>query len=187
MQSLQEPQGTQKFPLVLRLLHWGMALIIFGMLALGWYMVPYQEDQPIWDQFYYFHKSFGVLVFMLIYLRLVIRLGATVPELPGSLPRVDRRLAQFGHVALYVLMFTTPILGYLMSSSYEYSDGVYLFSLFDIPEVLPKSEAAFELFNLAHVISAYSLLTLIVLHVCGVVKHRFFDSNKDNDVLPRML
>lgn len=187
MQFSRKPHNIQKYPLSLRVLHWGIALIIFGLLSLGWYMVPYQEGEPIWDQFYYFHKSFGVLVFMLIVLRLIIRLRATVPELPGSLPRLDLRLAKFGHVALYVLMFTTPILGYLMSSSYEYSDGVYLFSLFDIPEVLPKSEAAFELFNLAHAVSAYSLLTLVVLHVCGVVKHRFFDRNKDNDVLPRML
>jgi cytochrome b561 len=176
-----------KYSLVLRALHWIITVLILGLLLLGWYMVPYQEGKPVWDQYYYFHKSFGVLVFLLILLRLTTRITSTVPELPRSLPVLDRKLAKAAHVALYLLMVATPLFGYLMSSSYEYSDGVYLFNWFTVPEVLPKSEVGFKVFGWAHAISAYTLLAVIVLHVCGALKHRFFDQNKDNDVLSRML
>jgi cytochrome b561 len=170
----------------MKILHWLVALLIFGQLVLGWYMTPYQES-PEWDQYYYYHKSFGVLIFILVIARLINRSRSEVPELPESLPELDRKMAHVGHIALYVLMFLVPVLGYLMSSSFEYSDGVYLFSLFDVPELLPKSELGFELFNWAHAISAYLLLAIVGLHVAGALKHRFFDSNKDNDVLSRML
>jgi len=178
----------QKYSMPMRLLHWSIALVIFGLLCLGWYMVPYQEGKSeLWDRFYYFHKSFGVLVFLLIVLRLIVRWRTRVPELPATLPARDRKLAKIGHVLLYVLMVVTPLLGYSMSSSFKDSDGVYLFSLFHVPELLPKNDAAFEFFDRAHAIAAYTLLGLVVIHIAGVIKHRYFDKNKSNDVLPRML
>lgn len=178
---------TSKYPLLLRILHWSIAALIVEQLILGWYMVPYQEGQPIWDKYYYFHKSFGVLVFLLIVFRLLTRWRSKLQELPLSLPSFDRKLAKIAHVLLYVLMFTTPIFGYLLSSSYKFSDGVYLFSLFKVPEILPKNDAAYEVFDWAHAISAYTLLAVVILHICGALKHRFFDTNKENDVLSRML
>ena len=83
-------------------------------------------------------------------------------------------------------MLLVPLLGYMMSSSFEGSDGVYLFSLFSIPELLEKSKKMFEVFEEAHAIAAYILLGVVVLHVAGALKHRFFDKNKNNNVLGRM-
>ncbi|MFT9088888.1 MAG: cytochrome b/b6 domain-containing protein, partial [Acetobacter okinawensis] len=74
----------------------------------------------------------------------------------------------------------------VMSSTYLQSDGVPIF-IFDITEIIPKNENAFVLFNLLHKISAYTLMVLVILHICGVIKHRLFDRTKENDVLSRML
>ena len=83
-------------------------------------------------------------------------------------------------------MILQPIMGYVQSSSYEYSDGVNFF-VTDLPEVIPKSEVTFEISNRVHRYFGYTLLGIILLHIVGVVKHRFFDKNKENDVLSRML
>ena len=34
-----------KYPLIMPLLHWLMAVLIFGMIAAGWYMTPFDEEK----------------------------------------------------------------------------------------------------------------------------------------------
>ncbi len=36
----------QKYPLALRVLHWLIAVMILSMIAVGWYMVGLQRDDP---------------------------------------------------------------------------------------------------------------------------------------------
>lgn len=176
-----------KFPVSMRILHWLMAVIIIGLIAAGSYMTPWSEGRAATvDPIYYYHKSFGLVIFILVWVRLAIRSRSQVPELPASLPTLDRRLADAAKVLFYLLMILQPIMGYVQSSSYEYSDGVNFFVI-DLPEVIPKSEVTFEISNRVHRYLGYTLLGIILLHIIGVVKHRFFDKNKENDVLSRML
>jgi cytochrome b561 len=171
----------------MRILHWIMAILILGMIGLGWYMTPYDESrEPLVSKLYFLHKSFGIVIFILACVRLGIRKGSTIPALPETLPKFDRTLAHWTHVILYVLIFVMPILGYTLSSSYVDSDGVHFFFV-DLPELIPKSNVVFKVSDLLHKVFGYTLLAIILLHICGALKHRFFDANKGNDVLPRML
>jgi cytochrome b561 len=53
---------------------------------------------------------------------------------------------------------------------------------------LPKNDKAFEVFDWLHMVLAYVLLGLVVLHILGALKHRFLDKGKEDvDVLSRML
>ena len=81
-------------------------------------------------------------------------------------------------------MIVVPCMGYAMSSSYTQSDGVFFFGV-NLPELLPKNDARFEIFQMAHRYLAYTLLVLA--QVAGALKHRFVDPNRDNDVLSKML
>jgi cytochrome b561 len=56
----------------------------------------------------------------------------------------------------------------------------------NLPEILPKNDARFEVFQALHKYLAYTLLCLIVIHVVGALKHRFLDKDPANDVLSRM-
>jgi cytochrome b561 len=42
-------------------------------------------------------------------------------------------------------------------------------------------------FQWLHKVLAYTLLGLILVHVAGALKHRFYDRDPRNDVLRRML
>ena len=77
-------------------------------------------------------------------------------------------------------------MGYSMSSTYTQSDGVPFF-LVRLPELLPKNDNWFKVFQWLHRTLAYTLLVLVVWHVRGALKHRFLDTDRDNDVLRRML
>lgn len=176
----------QKYSIPMRVLHWIIAILIFGVLGLGIFMTPYNLDAPEYsDNLYYWHKSFGLLALMLIVVRLIVRLRSNVPPLPDSLPKHEIIASHVVHKLLYVMMFLLPVLGYIQSSTYEYSSGVHFF-FFDLPELLPDNKQLFELTNFAHRICGYGLLALISLHVLGALKHRFFD-REENDVLKRML
>jgi cytochrome b561 len=164
-----------------------MAVLVLNQVFVGWFMTPYDETrEPLVGQLYFWHKSFGLLIFALVIARLATRLTTEIPELPTSLPPRDRRYAHLAHRALYTIMFLSPITGYILSSTYEYSDGVTFFGI-NVPELLPDNALAYEASDWAHVIFGYSLLAIIVLHVAGAIKHRYFDNNPDNDVLSRML
>lgn len=58
---------------------------------------------------------------------------------------------------------------------------------FGVLVLLPKNDARFEVFQLLHRWLAWALLALVVMHVAGALKHRFFDGDPDSDVLRRML
>ncbi len=175
-----------KYPVTMRILHWIMAVIILGMVWAGWTMVSMDDHVPAkFDVFYPWHKSFGMLILILVLVRLATRLRASIPPLPAGLTSWEAKLSKMAHVGLYTLMVLVPCMGYAMSSSYTQSDGVFFFGV-NLPELLPKNDARFEVFQALHKYLAFTLLALIVLHVVGALKHRFLDKNRGNDVLSRM-
>lgn len=61
---------TPRYHPLSRFLHWFMALLILGLIAVGVYMHELPDDAPNRLQLYTFHKTFGVIVFVLVWLRL---------------------------------------------------------------------------------------------------------------------
>lgn len=180
-------KDNEKYPASMRAMHWLMAILIIGQIFLGWFMTPYDETrEPLVSQLYWWHKSFGLLAFLFVFIRLTNRLFLKAPELPETLPALDRKLAHFAHRALYFMIVMLPITGYTLSSTFEYSDGITFFGIV-VPELIPDSKVVFEAADWLHGILAYTLLAVIVLHIAGAFKHRYFDSNPNNDVLSRML
>lgn len=178
---------ANRYPLALRILHWIRAVLILGLIALGWTMVSLSEETGSrFPMLYPLHKEFGVLVFLIAIVQLAIRSRSTLPALPAGLTRWEKVLAKTVHRAMLALIVIVPLMGYSMSSSFTQSDGVPFF-FWEMPELLPKNDDAFAVFQVLHRYLAYTLLVLIVLHVAGVVKHRLMDRGGDTDVLPRML
>ncbi len=112
---------------------------------------------------------------------------STLPSAPNNLKPWEKLLSKIVHRAIMVLTMLVPMLGYAMSSSYTQSDGVPFFFFGHLPEVLPKNDAAFEVFDALHTYTAYTLLGLVVLHVAGALKHRLTDKGGESDVLSRMV
>jgi len=173
-----------KYALTSRILHWVMALLIIFLLGLGIYMSDFlDKDSSNRLDIYNLHKSLGVLVLILLFLRIVNRLLTRRPPLPFAISALEKKLAKFGHFALYFLMFTTPFSGYLMSSFAGYP--VHFFSI-ELPNFFSPNFEIAGFFAEAHEVSAFSLLGLIIIHILAAIRHRFFDK-PGNDVLNRMM
>lgn len=177
-----------RYPASMRALHWLRALIVIGTLGVGLTMVNLPDDLPAkFETLYPNHKQFGLLALLIVLAQWLLRWRHRVPEAPARLKPWERALSSFAHRAMYVLLIVVPLMGYSMSSTFTQSDGVPFFFFGQLPELLPKDDRWFEVFQLLHRIFAYALLALIVLHLAGALKHRFFDKDASTDVLRRML
>ncbi len=173
-----------KYPLSHRILHWFMALLILVAIGIGIYMTKFlTHDSPNRMEVYDLHKSLGVMVLIFIVIRIVNRLKIQVPPLPQTMPKIEIVAAHLAHIALYLGMVAVPLSGYLMSSFYGFP--VKMFGLL-VPSLVGTHPEIGGICASLHGLFAYGLLTLVVLHVLAVVKHRFFDK-AEHDVLKRMI
>ena len=162
-------------------LHWLMAILLFGMLALGFYM----HDLPLSPQklqLYSWHKWAGVTAFLLVLVRLGWRVTHIPPALPASMPKLMQVAAHAGHFALYALMIVIPLSGWLMSSAKGFQ--TVWFGVLPIPDLLAKDKELGDLLALVH--KSLNLLfgAVIVGHIGAALKHHFIDKD---DILTRML
>ena len=162
-------------------LHWLMALLIVGLLALGFYMadLPLSPEKL---QFYSWHKWAGVSVFVLVWLRLFWRLTHRPPAFAASLSATQQALAHLGHLALYLLMIAIPVSGWLMSSA----KGVqtFWFGVLPLPDLLGRDKALGAQLADLHSALNIGLLVLIGGHAAAALFHHLV--HKD-DTLRRML
>ena len=190
MSTSSAPFSHPIYPVAIRCLHWARALLIVGLIASGWYMTRLPEtDMDTASILYPNHKQFGVLVWLLALVHIVLRVQyrGVLPKTPSALKGWEKGLSHAAHWLLVLLTLLVPLLGYAMSSSFTQSDGVPFFFVSHIPEVLPKNDNAFAVFQMLHRYAAYTMLVLVGLHVLGAVKHRIVDRNGATDVLQRML
>jgi cytochrome b561 len=182
-------------------LHWLIALMIIGMLALGWYMSGLPKDAPKvmtldlfnWHmhnvQFtaatsprsYYFnlHKSFGITVFVLILLRIYWRFTHAAPALPASIVAWQQKAAKASHHLLYLLMFLMPLSGLIMGAYSKY--GVKWFGTSVITGL--DNEPMRLAFKNIHWALAWLLFAVVTIHVLAALKHMLVDKD---EVMGRM-
>ena len=162
-------------------LHWLMAILFFGLLALGFYM----HDLPLSPeklQLYSWHKWAGVTAFLLVLVRLAWRIAHRPPALPASMPKLMQLAAHAGHLALYLLMLAIPLSGWLMSSAKGFQ--TVWFGILPIPDLLEKNkELGAQLAEVHEALAILFILTLLA-HIAAALKHHFIDKD---DILTRML
>ncbi len=165
----------KQYALTLRILHWLMALGIIGLLTSGLMMTSGFFQGAFKFQVYGIHKATGILILLTLVLRVVIRLGSEIPQLPNTISPVEQRLAKLGHFTLYVLMFLSPFSGWVMSSAGGY--GITIYGLFAWP-FIPGVEGNKMLGSFAHEaheILGEAFIIVITLHVLAVLKHYLLD------------
>lgn len=176
--------ANQQYHRISKIFHWAMALLIIGQIAGGVFMVYFISSESSFNisDFYSLHKSFGVLLIILVAFRVINRLINKPPAIPTTINKSERFLAHGGHYCMYALMFLIPLSGYLMSNSFGYS--VKLFSI-ELPNLIARDYYYAPLYKSAHFYFGYTLLTIIILHIAATIRHRYFD-RKENDILKRM-
>ena len=154
-------------------LHWAIGAlllveIVFGLLLDD--IAP--RGTPARGTVINLHKSFGIVLGVLIMLRLAWRLAHAPPPWPSSMSAARQRLANAGHAALYACMVIAPLAGYLGSNFSKH--GVRFFGA-ELAPWGPDWPRAYALLVGVHDVSSYLLLALTVGHVAMALKHALVD------------
>jgi cytochrome b561 len=177
-----ETASLARYGPVARGFHWTLALLIIGSIGLGWYVM----SLSYYDRWYYtsleWHKALGMAALVLGVLNVGRAIGSRAPAPLASMAEWERQTTRVMHGVLFLMMVAVPLTGYVISTSA--GDGIAIFGWFEVPAVLPKSEALRDVAVELHYYLAYGTAALVLLHVTAALKHQFVDRD---DILSRML
>ncbi len=155
-------------------LHWLVAALIVFMTGLGWWMMTV-EHEPGGRRWFELHQSIGLLLFALVLLRVLWRLGHRPEPLPADVPAWQVRLSGITQWLLYLLILLMPLTG-LFGSLYS-KQGIVFFGSSLPHGVTPDRHDAHLLFE-THSWLVWVLVALVALHVLGALKHLLVDRDR---------
>ena len=186
---MQPNNSPRHYTLVAITLHWVMAIGIAILVVMGLAMTHLKLEPMRLFQLYQLHKSIGITVFLAAFLRLAWRLCHRPPDLPETMPVVEKVAAAGGHLLLYGFLFALPVTGWALVSASLFNIPTVLYGFVPWPDlpILPTldDKAPVEaLLKPAHAYGAFALMTLVSLHAAAAFRHHFIIGD---DVLRRML
>jgi cytochrome b561 len=173
MKRMQWRNTAEKYGIIGQALHW---LVVLGIIA-AYFVAEAAEDN---EGLRALHGSIGISILALAVLRVLWRVLDRSPPWPATMAGYERMIARITHLALYVLLFTLSLTGWLLSSAE--GDAVRFFGVFELPPL--HSAAGEEILEEVHEVLFNILLAFSVLHIVGALKHHFW--NRDH-VLRSML
>ncbi len=164
------------------LLHWLVALVVYGMFALGLWMVTLGYYDTWYHKAPEIHKSIGIVLLIVMVVRAIWRFVSPPPKPLASYSRLIRVSAVLMHILLYILLFSILISGYLISTA----DGqsIAVFDWFTVPATLTGQGEQADTAGMIHLYLAWAVVILSLLHAVAALKHHFIDRDA---TLKRML
>ena len=166
-----------EYGIISKLLHWLSALLLLIQIPLGFYLVDldFGEERITFENI---HVTIGLTIFYLVILRLLNNILNPKPKLNPSIFVGQKFIAKLNHVLLYVAILSITISGILKKLFNGEKLNFFIFKL----RIEDNFDLADQFYNI-HVISNYTLIALITLHIFAVLFHQIF--LKEN-ILKRM-
>ncbi|AOM39173.1 cytochrome b [Xenorhabdus hominickii] len=154
-------------------IHWLIALAVYGMFALGLWMVTLNYYDPWYHRAPEVHKSIGVLIFMIMVVRIIWRFISPPPKPLASYSHFTRTSSKLTHFTLYIVLFGILGSGYLISTA----DGapISIFGWFEVPATLSGQGIQADTAGVIHLYLAWIIVVLSLLHGLAALKHHFIN------------
>lgn len=164
---MTNPTTTYRLPA--RLIHWIMALLVLGMIPVGFLMVQEGLSRPLQNTLFISHKNIGVLLLVLIVIRILYRWRNAPPPKPAHLPGWQVKVAGLTHGLLYALLVIMPLAGYVRVRAGGFP--IEALDAMGIPALVPRSDALAASAKAVHFYGALALALLVALHVGAALQH----------------
>ena len=160
------------------MLHWLSAFLLLVQIPLGFYLVDldFGEERINIENI---HVILGLTIFYIVIIRLVNKILNPTPKLDPSIFKGQVFLAKMNHILLYLAILSITVSGIFK----KLFNGETLVIFFNEIQIKDNFELADQFYNI-HILSNYTILVLITIHLIAVVVHRLFF--KDN-LLKKML
>ena len=150
------------------MLHWLSAIILLIQIPLGFYLVDLDfGDQRITIED--IHVTLGLTVFYIIIIRLINNILNPTPKLDPSIFKGQRFLAKMNHVLLYIAILAITISG-ILKKLFNGETLTIFFKEIQINENFDLADRFYEI----HILSNYTLIGLILIHLTAVIIHKLF-------------
>jgi cytochrome b561 len=151
-----------------KIFHWLSAAVLFVQIPLGFYLVDmdFSEKRLTIENI---HVTLGLSIFYLTLLRLVFKTFNPSPSLQNSIFSGQKIIAKLNHIFLYISLLTITISGALKKLYNGEELDIFFFNL----QIQDNFELT-ELFYGIHILSNYTLIALILLHISAVIIHKVF-------------
>jgi len=162
-------------------MHWLMALLLVAVYCCMELREFYPKGSDPRNALKAWHYTLGITVFLLVWLRLVLRLVQRTPTIEPPAPTWQTLLSKAVHLGLYVLMIGMPIVGWLLMNGE--GKGVTAWGV-ELPVLIAKDKALAHTLEEIHEIGANAGYALVAVHTAAALFHHYF--MRDNTLL-RML
>ena len=157
---------TNEYGLISKIFHWITAAVLFIQIPLGFYLVDLDfGSRRITIES--IHVNLGLSIFYIILGRLIYKIFNSTPKLKNSIFTGQRLIAKVNHISLYLVILTITTSGILKKLLNGEKLDFFLFTL-KIKDNFDLSEIFYDI----HIVSNYTLIALISLHIFAVIIHK---------------
>lgn len=114
---MQWKNSATRYGHISLLIHWLVAIVVYGMFALGLWMVTLGYYDSWYHQAPEIHKSIGILLFIVMAFRVIWRFISPSPKPLESYSRLTKISSAIAQILIYVILFSILISGYLISTA----------------------------------------------------------------------
>jgi cytochrome b561 len=162
-------------------IHWLMFFLLVAVYSCIELREFYPKGSELREAFKTWHFILGLTVFILVLLRVILRFLQRQPIIKPAVKQWQVLTAKAMHAALYLLMLSMPILGWLVLSA---KGRVIPFYGLSLPALIAENPQAADLIETIHTTFGTFGYYLIGLHMLAALFHHYLI--KDNTLL-RML
>ena len=172
---------STRFGLVSKILHWLIALVMIGLIIIGWYASGLDDETVLYWRMLDLHITFGLGMLVLFLIKVSWMFVSPTPDYVASLASWERISARTVHKLFLLAIVLIPLVGFM----YTASDGepINIYDVIEIPDIGQFSKGVRSSLYDIHMYAAYTCAVLIVLHIMAAFKHHFIDMD---DTLRRM-
>ena len=161
--------------------HWVMFLLLVAVYACIELRVLYPKGSDPRDALKSWHFMLGLSVFVLVWIRLLARVVQTTPKSLFAERSWKFFVAKWTHIALYLLMISMPLMGWLILSGEGKPIPFYGMTL---PALIAENRDLAKLIEEVHGTVGTLGYVLIAVHTLAALFHHYFLKDK---TLVRML
>ena len=151
-------------------LHWLMLLLFVGVYGTIDLREAFEKGSDLREALKTWHFMLGMLVFVLVWLRLAVRLSESAPAIQPEPPALQQHTAKLLHLALYALMIGMPLTGWLMLSAA--GKPIPFFGL-ELPSLIGENKALAKQIKELHETVGTIGYFLIGLHAAAALYHHY--------------
>lgn len=145
-------------------LHWWMAICYLLLFPSGIIMAKLEGEVSYRELLFEAHKSFGVLVLLLLGWRVYLLVRVWGRKYSKHLPKLTGNwYFKTGlHTLLYLMMFVVPLSGYWLSNAYQ-ANNISLFGI-PMPDIFPANSDVVSQASMAHSTNSKVFAIFILIH-----------------------